>query len=357
MTSHNSLPYTIPALYLPVPLDPHPHADRMRLDMERWLEDSGLAGVDDHLQRFRQWQIDDMVVRSFQTGDVDKLALVHPFGILAFLADNPSNNDKHLPGFSQGLPGGLSGLTTPQVIELIDDPEVERIVADPVGRAFLQANRRFRVATTQEKYEQHIKRYAEWFRIHAATDQQDAEGYLPNFAEAVQNRAVTTGLLVVGAYTPAAYPELSAELAYSRESSTIWMLAAAVVGLHNDLYSGYGEMDSKRNTIQTAVREFDFSLQQAADYVGELADRMVVEALRRIDALRQRSAPQDLLDCLMVGLTMAATAFAAYKRLMGNRYQAPGMDLSQVDVIFSDSPVACGAPGIAGLDQLWCSPA
>ncbi|MFF9016135.1 terpene synthase family protein [Streptomyces sp. NPDC014870] len=353
MPGQQQLPYRMPPLYLPVPAVPHPQAETIHAGIANWFERTGLAQAEDHLAIHRRFEYDRLYTLCHQTGGADKLVLIAPLWILLMLADNPATGDRYLPDLLAGLPGAVEGLATGQIIQRISDPATEHRATAALTRAFLHSLREIQAGTETEKYERTVDRLAEYIRGEIAAHLRKDTAQRPGFAQALRAATLSSGMMVAGAYMAIAYPRLSHRLTYSPQLERIWMLSATVVRLHNELYSGYGPKDTAENLVQTAAREFGLSVQDAADYVGELADRCVSEALRQIDHLRAEGADQDLLDYASVGLTYAAAGLDFCDTFMRTRYYQPDVDQSQIAVTFSDTPTATGAPGIDGLDALF----
>ncbi|MEV8015883.1 terpene synthase family protein [Streptomyces sp. NPDC086554] len=355
MSASPVLPYTIPSLYCP-PVPPrHRHAEEIKHLIDLRFAEYGLRAVPEYAAAYDSLEMSELFVRCHPVGDVEALLSIAPFFVIAGLEDKPQSSEAATHGLP-GMAGQLLRASADQVVALVTDPGAEELVADPLAKAFLRANRDLAEFTTAEKLHLQVTRFLEWITIEHRLTGQETAGYRPPLTEALSDRLTSVALPLIEAFTAAAFPTLTVEQILQPPAATIWKLVAVAAAAHNDLFSGYAEHDVDSNLVNTFAREDGISMQQAAERLADLADRAMAETQRRLDDLADRRADPVLVDFAATAVAHPITAVRwFYPRQMTRRYQVAGLDLTHAAQPLTSTPKALGAPGITAIDHLWTS--
>ncbi|MEU2674761.1 terpene synthase family protein [Streptomyces sp. NPDC007164] len=236
------------------------------------------------------------------------------------------------------------------------DPATENLISGPLPRAFLRALRRLPADEGNDKRRLTVESVLPWLGAEARVEGLQAGNCELGLEEAIAIRLETMGGFLAASLILPLFPSVTVVQAQHPEALRIVSLLVVALAAHNELHSGYSDLasGSKYNWVQAFAREAGATLQEGADRVGDLADRVFFEARRSADDLVARATSTGFIGFLEAPVALTANFLSWwYPRQMTVRYQVPGLDLSRACPALTTRPQAVGAPGIACLDHLW----
>jgi hypothetical protein len=343
-----SLPYRVPALYWPRPTARHPQSEELIRRVDEELTTDGILTESRYRTAFDTLGLGELVSQCHPVGDLEGAVEAAVIAAWAFLADNPQG-DQWMPTV---LIPDADSLHGDVLLTRALDPEVHARITHPLERSVANSLRKLAAYTSHEKVSLYAATMIEWFVSEFEDMRLRAKDTPPSVEEAVRLRCVTHAGPVVEAYTAAVFPRLTLEEAAAPEVRAIWQLQALAWSLHNDLYSGYVDFGANSTVMRAYMHEHHTGPQEAADFLGRLADRAAHEGIQRAAELT-KTAPPWVTDYASTAGAYTAAGLNWYPSVIHTRYQAPGMDMNEVEYRRSPEPAATGRPGIPSIDHLW----
>jgi Terpene synthase family 2, C-terminal metal binding len=344
----SSLPYRVPPLYWPVPPDPHPRSQELARRVEESLAADGVFTVPRYRHAFDELGLAALVCGCHPSGDFEGVVLATVIEAWTFLCDDPQGEQ----WFPAVLVPDFGALDAGALLARALDPEVQKTITDPLERSMAHSLRKLAAYTSHEKVRAYAQAIIGWIIAEMEDMQLRAGGTPPSVNDAVRARLITAGVPVVRGYTAPIFPRLTPEEANDPDVRAIWDLQALAIACHNDLYSGYLDFDTGSTLMHAYMHEQNASPQEAADFIARLADRATHESLRRAAKLA-KSSPPWVNAYVNTVFAYTTTGLNWYPSVIGTRYQAPGMDMGEVEFRRSPEPAATGRPDIASIDHLW----